>query len=89
MSVLNLDQITLRMEQLCDKKKSVRFGTNIYLDVGEVDSVLLKVPDELSEILFSWKVVTTVRPYSLNKFRQRRQLCQTSYSEWEAPFFIV
>lgn len=48
----------------------MRFGTDIYLDVGEVDAVLLKVADELSEILFGWKVVTTVRPNSLMKFRQ-------------------
>jgi len=40
----------------------------------EVDTVLLKVADEVFEVLFSWKVVTTVRPYSLKKCKQRRQL---------------
>lgn len=39
----------------------------IYLDIGKVDAVLLKVADELSEILLGWEVVTTVRPDCLKK----------------------
>lgn len=42
--------------------------------MSEVDTVLLEVADELFEVLFSWKVVAAVRPYSLKKCRQRRQL---------------
>jgi len=42
-------------------------GTNIYLDVSDVDTILFNVVDELSEILFSWKGVTTVWPYILKK----------------------
>jgi hypothetical protein len=73
--------------QSCGIQIDLRFGTNIYLDVSEVDAILFKVADELSEILFSWHVVTTVRPYSLKKCRQHRQLYK--FSEGAAPFFIV
>lgn len=33
-----------------------------YLDVGEIDVVILEEDDELVEILFGWKIVTTVGP---------------------------
>lgn len=46
----------------------------MYLDMCEVDTVLLKVADEIFEVLFSWEVVTTVRPYSLKKCKKCRQL---------------
>ena len=49
-----------------------------YLDVGQVNVVLLKETNELLEIVFSWEIVTAVWPYCLkatikNKLKQLKQ----------------
>lgn len=38
---------------------------DIYLDISEVDIVILEEADEFHEVLFCWVVMTTVRPNSL------------------------
>ena len=65
MPTTDLNVMILTSGQSCGTQIDVRFGTNIYLDVSEVDAILYKLVDELSAILFSWKVVTTVQPYNL------------------------
>ena len=43
--------ITLTSGQSCGIQIDVRFGTNIYLDISEVDTILYKVADELRNSL--------------------------------------
>ena len=42
-----------------------REETEIYLDIGEVDIVVLKEADELPKIVFGREVMAAVWPYSL------------------------
>jgi len=59
----------LRFAQfICKKWKQllkIYIETESYLDIAEVDIVILKKAYEVLEIFFSWEVMTAVWPYSL------------------------
>ena len=45
--------------------KSMLKAKLVYLDIAEIDIVILKEAYEFLEIFFGWEVMTTVWPYSL------------------------